>query len=277
MASTVVARGMAPKLRPMPAVRNFRGVTATIDLNADVGESYGRWEIGDAGLLAVVTSASVACGFHAGDPVVMMRTVREAAERGVTIGAHPGYPDLLGFGRRDLAASPTEIEAYILYQIGALEAVCRAAGTRVRYVKPHGALYNRAARDPATANAVASAVRTAGRDIALLGLAGSELVRAAERAGIRAVREAFVDRGYRSDGTLVPRGAPGSLLDDPRDAAERALAIVRDGLVRSVDGVDVQLEADSLCTHGDGARAAEMCRAVRERLESGGIRVAAFA
>lgn len=250
---------------------------ATIDLNADLGESYGRWRVDDLPLLDVVTSASVACGFHAGDPATMRRTVRLALERGVVIGAHPGYPDLEGFGRRELAASPDEIEGYVLYQIGALQAVCAAAGTRVRYVKPHGALYNRAARDRAAADAIARAVRAAEPSLALLGLAGSELERAADRAGIRAVREAFVDRGYRTDGTLVPRGEPGALLDDASVVAGRALRMIEEGAVRSVDGVDVAVRPDSLCTHGDGAHALALVRAVRARIEAAGVRVAPFA
>jgi len=248
-----------------------------IDLNADLGESYGRWELDDAPLLDVVTSASIACGFHAGDPMVMRRTVRAAGGRGVAIGAHPGYPDLVGFGRRELAATADEIGAMVLYQVGALQAVCAAEGTRLRYVKPHGALYNRAARDAAAADAIALAVRAADASLALLGLAGSELEHAARRAGIPAVREAFVDRAYRADGTLVPRGEPGAVLDDVEAVAERAWTLVRDGCVRSIEGEIVRVQADSLCTHGDGAHALALCTAVRARLEREGVRVTAVA
>lgn len=248
-----------------------------IDLNADLGESYGRWRLDDLPLLDVVTSANVACGYHAGDPLIMRSTVRAARGRGVVVGAHPGYPDLVGFGRRELAASPEEIEGYVLYQIGALQAVCAAEGVRVRYVKPHGALYHRVARDAAAADAVARAARAADSSLALLAQAESELLRAASRAGLRAVREAFVDRGYRADGTLVPRAEPGALLEDAGLVADRALRMVRDGLVRSVDGTEVPLEADSLCTHGDGPHALALARAVRAHLEAAGVRVAAFA
>lgn len=249
----------------------------SIDLNADLGESYGRWTLDDAALLDVVTSANVACGFHAGDPLTMRGTVALAAGRGVVIGAHPSYPDLIGFGRRELAASSEQIEADVLYQIGALQGVCAAAGTRVRFVKPHGALYNRAARDRVAADAIVAAVRAADPTLVVLALAGGELVRAAERAGLRAVAEAFVDRGYRADGTLVPRGDPGALLDDADAVAARALRMVRDGVVQAVDGTDVPVAPGSLCTHGDGPLALALARAVRRRLEGAGIRVAPFA
>lgn len=249
----------------------------SIDLNADLGESYGRWTLDDAALLDVVTSANVACGFHAGDPLTMRGTVALAAGRGVVIGAHPSYPDLIGFGRRELAASPEQIEADVLYQIGALQGVCAAAGTRVRFVKPHGALYNRAARDRVAADAIVAAVRAADPTLVVLALAGGELVRAAERAGLRAVAEAFVDRGYRADGTLVPRGDPGALLEDADAVAARALRMVRDGVVQAVDGTDVPVAPGSLCTHGDGPLALALARAVRRRLEGAGIRVAPFA
>lgn len=249
----------------------------TIDLNADMGEAFGRWRLDDAALLDVVTSASIACGFHAGDPRVMRETVVAAAARGVAIGAHPSYPDLVGFGRRELAATPAEIEADVVYQVGALAGVCAAAGTRLRYVKPHGALYNRAARDAAAADAIARAVRGVDGSLVLLGLAGSELVRAGERAGLRVAREAFVDRAYRADGTLVPRSEPGAVLHDVASVAERALRMVADGAVEAIDGTALRIEPDSLCAHGDGPEALAIVRAVRERLERAGIRVAPFA
>jgi UPF0271 protein len=253
-------------------------ISTEIDLNADLGEGFGAWApSADAELLPLVTSANVACGFHAGDPVWMRETVTLAAQHGVTIGAHPGYPDLLGFGRRELAASPAEVAAYVVYQVGALAAVARAAGTRVRYVKPHGALYNRAARDPAVAMAIAEAIRGVDPELALLGLAGSELVRAAESVGLRAVREAFLDRGYRADGSLVPRGEPGALIERPEVAAERAVRLVREGAVSAVDGSRVAVRADSFCVHGDGKAAVPVLRAVRARLAAEGIAVAPFA
>lgn len=248
-----------------------------IDLNADMGEAFGRYRLDEDALLDVVTSASVACGFHAGDPTVMRATVAAAAARGVAIGAHPSYPDLVGFGRRELAASPAEIEADVVYQIGALQGVCAAAGTQLRYVKAHGALYNRAARDGGAADAIARAIRGVDPSLVLLALAGSEMERAAQRGGIAVAREAFVDRAYQADGTLVPRGTAGATLTDPVQVAERALRMVMDGTVEAADGSIVTLHPDSLCTHGDGPQALALVRAVRARLEGAGIRVAPFA
>jgi UPF0271 protein len=248
-----------------------------IDLNADLGEAFGRWRLDDTAMLDAVTSASIACGFHAGDPRVMREMVEAAGARGVAIGAHPSYPDLVGFGRRELAASPAEIEADVVYQVGALAGVCAAAGARLRYVKPHGALYNRAARDRDAADAIARAVRGVDPSLTLLALAGSEMVRAAERVGIRVAREAFIDRGYRADGTLVPRGQPGAVLTDIPTTATRALRMVCDREVEAADGTVLALEADSLCAHGDGAESLALVRAVRARLEGAGIEIAPFA
>jgi len=247
-----------------------------IDLNADLGEAFGRWRLDDAAMLDVVTSASIACGFHAGDPRVMREMVDAAAARGVAIGAHPSYPDLVGFGRRELAASPAEIEADAVYQIGALAGVCAAAGARLRYVKPHGALYNRAARDREAADAIARAVRGVDPSLTLLALAGSEMVRAAERVGIRVAREAFVDRAYRADGTLVPRGEPGAVLTDIPTVAARALRMVCDHEVEAIDGSILTLDPDSLCAHGDGAEALALVSAVRARLQGAGIEITPF-
>lgn len=249
----------------------------TVDLNADMGEGFGRYRLDDGALLGIVTSASVACGFHAGDPVVMRETVTAAAHNGVVIGAHPGYPDLAGFGRRELAASPAEIEAFVVYQVGALYGVCAAAGAKLRYVKAHGALYNRAARDMAAADAIARAVRAVDPSLALLGLAGSAMITAAQHAGLRAVSEAFVDRAYRGDGTLVPRTEDGAVLTDIGEVAERALRMVQFGIVRAIDGVDITVRADSFCTHGDGPNAVAIVRAVRTRLEQAGVRIEPFA
>lgn len=248
-----------------------------VDLNADMGEGFGRYRLNDDALLATVTSASIACGFHAGDPVVMRETVMGALARGVTIGAHPGYPDLVGFGRRDLAVTPSEVEAIVVYQIGALQAVCIAAGAKLRYVKPHGSLYNRAARDAATADAIARAIRSVDSSLILLGLARSALIEAADRVGIRSVSEAFVDRAYRSDGSLVPRTEPDAVLMDVGVIADRALRMVETGTVLSADGSVVTVRAESLCTHGDDRDAVAIVRAVRTRLEQAGVRVASFA
>jgi UPF0271 protein len=249
-----------------------------IDLNADLGEGFGRWTLGaDDALLQLVTSASVACGFHAGDPEVMLATARMAAARGVSIGAHPGYRDLVGFGRRDLGATPEQIRADVIYQVGALEACCRAAGTSVHYVKPHGALYNRAARDAAAADAIATAVRDVDPGLVLLGLAGSELLAAGRRAGLRVAAEAFVDRNYEPDGSLTPRHQPDALLKDPGACAARAVRMVGDRMVTARDGSPLALEADSLCVHGDGATAAALLRQVRDALSAAGVRLQPFA
>lgn len=256
---------------------NSASTGQTVDLNADMGEGFGRYDLDDGALLGIVTSASVACGFHAGDPIVMRETVAQAVKRGVVVGAHPGYPDLVGFGRRDLAATPDEIEAFVVYQIGALQAVCTAAGTRLRYVKAHGALYNRAARDLAAADAIARAVRAVDSSLALLGLAGSAMIAAAERAGVRAVSEAFVDRAYRLDGTLVPRAEGGAVLTDVEAIADRALRMVETGTVAASDGSVIDVRAESFCTHGDGPHAVAIVRAVRARLETAGVIIAPFA
>jgi UPF0271 protein len=250
---------------------------ATIDLNADLGEGYGAWPApADADLFPLISSASIACGFHAGDPGRMREAAALAARHAVVVGAHPGYPDLLGFGRRDLAASAREVADYVAYQVGAMMACARAAGTRVGYVKPHGALYNRAARDPEIARAIADGVRAADPALALLGLAGSALTAGAREAGLRAVSEAFLDRGYQRDGSLVPRGAAGALLEDPAAAAARAVRLVHEGTVDAADGTALRVEPESLCVHGDGARAVLVLRAVRARLTAEGIVVAPF-
>ena len=250
---------------------------ATIDLNADLGEGYGAWPApADADLFPLISSASIACGFHAGDPGRMREAAALAARHSVVVGAHPGYPDLLGFGRRDLAASAREVADYVAYQVGAMMACARAAGTRVGYVKPHGALYNRAARDPEIAAAVAAGVQAADPALALLGLAGSALTACARATGLRAVPEAFLDRGYQRDGSLAPRGAAGALLEDPGAAADRAVRLVHEGTVDAVDGTALRVEAESLCVHGDGARAVLVLRAVRARLTAEGIAVAPF-
>ena len=251
---------------------------ATIDLNADLGESFGRWTIpGERDVLALVSSASIACGAHAGDPGVMRATVRAARARGVVVGAHPGYPDLQGFGRRELGLDADEIAAQVAAQTGALAGIARLEGATVRYVKPHGALYNRAARDAVAARAIAAAVRGVDASLAMLALAGSAMLEAAAEAGLRAVREAFVDRAYRGDGTLLPRGERGAVLDDPARVADRALRLVEDGRVEAADGTVLRLRADSLCVHGDSPDAARLVAAVRERLERAGIGIAPFA
>jgi UPF0271 protein len=248
----------------------------SIDLNSDVGESFGRWRLGDdEAVLGLVTSANVACGFHAGDPHTLRLTCRLAAERGVAVGAQVGYRDLAGFGRRFIDVDPAELADDVLYQVGALEAMARAAGTSVAYVKPHGALYNAAVHHAAQAQAVVDAVRAWG-PLPVLGLPDSELLVRAERAGLRPVREAFADRGYTAEGTLVPRGREGALLEDPAEVGRRVVRMVTAGEVVAVDGSTVRLEADSVCVHGDSPGAVEMARAVRTSLEEAGVRTAAF-
>jgi UPF0271 protein len=248
-----------------------------IDLNADLGESYGRWRIGDdTAMLDVVTSANVACGFHAGDPATLLATVRAAADRNVAIGAQVGYPDLAGFGRRFMDIAPADLTAAVLYQIGALDGLCRAAGTRVRYVKPHGALYHSVERHEGQAAAVVAAVASYDASLPLLGLPGSVALDLAADAGLTAVPEAFADRGYRGDGTLVPRDQPDAVLDDPAAAAVRAVRLARDGSVISAEGSHVAVVARSLCVHGDSPGAVDMARAVRRALEEAGVALRPF-
>jgi UPF0271 protein len=245
-----------------------------IDLNADVGESFGPWPMGaDEALMPLVSSVNVACGAHAGDPGTILRTVALAAEHGVAVGAHPGYPDLAGFGRRDLEMSETDLRASLVVQVGVVVAAARVAGTRVRHVKPHGALYNRAARDPVLAAVVAGAFAALDPGLVLVGLAGSRSLEAGRDAGLTVLAEAFADRRYEPDGSLRPRTLPGALLG-PEDAAEQAIAIVRDGRVTASDGSTVAVAADTLCVHGDSPGAAEIARAVRSALAGAGITVA---
>jgi len=250
-----------------------------IDLNADMGESFGAWSMGaDADLLACVSSANIACGFHAGDPRVMERTVGLAVRAGVAVGAHPGFADLRGFGRRPIAADASEVEADVLYQVGALAAFARAHGAELTHVKPHGALYNQAAGDEALARAVARGVRRAGDRLLLVGLASSQVMRrAAEAEGLRFAAEAFADRRYNRDGTLQPRRVPGAVIVDPEVAATQALRIAREGRVQGPDGTDILIRADTLGLHGDGPGAVDTARAVRRALDEAGVRVRAFA
>ncbi len=252
-------------------------IDLTIDLNADLGESYGQWRLGDDdAMLEVVTSANVACGFHAGDPLTLRRTVARAAERGVVVGAQVAYHDLAGFGRRFVDATREELTADVIYQIGALEAMCRVAGTRVAYVKPHGALYNTAVHHEEHARAVVDAVVAYDATLPLLGLPGSALLRLGADSGLRTVAEAFADRGYTPEGTLVSRRSPGALLHDLDEVAARMVRLVTEGVIVAVDGTAVDVRADSICTHGDSPDAVAMARAVRERLSAAGVTITAF-
>jgi 5-oxoprolinase (ATP-hydrolysing) subunit A len=248
-----------------------------LDLNADLGEGFGAWRLTeDEALLEVVTSANVACGFHAGDASTMRRVCRRAAERGVAVGAQVAYRDLAGFGRRFIEVDPGQLADEVLYQIGALEACARAAGTRVSYVKPHGALYNATVHHVAQAEAVVEGVAAFGR-LPVLGLPGSALLTAVEKAGLRAVPEAFGDRGYTPEGTLVPRAQPGALLAGGEQIVDRAVRLATAGEIVAVDGTVLPVSARSLCLHGDTPGAVEHARAVRARLESDGITLAPFA
>jgi UPF0271 protein len=250
-------------------------VAGAIDLNADVGESFGAWTLGaDADLFGCVSSLNIACGFHAGDPRVMDRTVAGAAQAGLAIGAHPGHWDLRGFGRRAILAEPEEVEADVLYQVGALAAFARAHGTRLTHVKPHGALYNQAVADEGLARAIARGAARGGADLILVGLASSRTMRdAAGAAGLRFAAEAFADRRYEPDGTLRSRRLPGALIDDPEAAAEQAVRIARDGRVIASDGRELSLAAETLCLHGDGPRVLDTARAVRRALDAAGVAV----
>ncbi|MCF6509275.1 LamB/YcsF family protein [Blastococcus sp. MG754426] len=248
-----------------------------IDLNADLGEGFGVWRLGDDdALLEVVSSANVACGFHAGDPLTMRRVCAAAVTAGVAIGAQVSYRDLAGFGRRFVDVAPDELAADVLYQLAALDGVARAAGGRVSYVKPHGALYNAVVHHAAQARAVVEAVAAYDAGLPLLGLPGSLLLSTAEDAGLPTVAEGFADRGYAPDGTLVPRGAAGALVHDPAVVAERAVRMAADGAVVAVDGSVVRVEVASVCVHGDTPGAVRLARTVRAALEVAGLRVGPF-
>ena len=252
-------------------------MTTTIDLNCDMGESFGAWTMGDDdGVLAHVTSANIACGFHAGDPATMQRTVTAAVARGVAIGAHPSLPDLAGFGRREMRVSADDVYAMTLYQIGALDAFARAAGARVGHVKPHGALYNMAARDRAIADAIAAAVRDYDEALILVGLASSESTRAGEAAGLRVAHEAFADRRYEADGSLMPRGQRGAVIEGIDDAVAQAISIATRREATGAEGA-IRIRADTICVHGDRPDAATFARRLRESLEATGVAVAMLA
>jgi UPF0271 protein len=249
-----------------------------VDLNSDLGEGYGVWRLGDdAALLDVVTSANVACGFHAGDPSTIRRTADAAVARGVAVGAQVSYPDLVGFGRRRMDLAPADLTADVLYQLGALEAFCRVAGTRVRYVKPHGALYNRVADDRQQADAVVAAVRAYDARLPLLGVAGSAVHDAAAAAGVPFVAEAFADRALTTAGRLVPRAHTGAVLHDVDAVVARSVRMVVDGRVHAADGTALDIAVQSLCVHGDTPGAVTLARAVRAALERAGVVVEPFA
>jgi UPF0271 protein len=246
----------------------------SIDLNSDLGESFGRWSLGqDAEVMRSITSANVACGYHAGDPNVMRETVRLARDAGVAVGAHPGFPDLVGFGRRDMHASPREVEDFVIYQIGALAAIARAEGVRLQHVKAHGALYTMANRNRALADAIVRGVAAVDRSLILFVLPGTEMLRAGEAGGLRLAHEGFADRAYEPDGCLTPRNRPGAVIHDPPEVVRRTIRMVRERVVTATDGSDIEMRVETICTHGDTPGSHELTRRLREELERAGISV----
>ncbi|MBW2486624.1 MAG: LamB/YcsF family protein [Deltaproteobacteria bacterium] len=248
-----------------------------IDLNCDMGESFGAYKLGmDDAVIQYITSANIACGWHAGDPAVMNHTVAIAVEHGVGVGAHPGYPDLLGFGRRNMDCTMEELRNYVIYQIGALQAFCSAHGTRLQHVKPHGALYLTAVENEDVARAVAEAIVQVNPDLRYVALAGAKgelMTRIGQEVGLKVVYEAFPDRAYSPEGTLVSRRQSGAVIKDPQAVSQRALRMVREGVVVAIDGSAIPLEAQTLCVHGDNPKAVELVRSIRETLEADGVAV----
>lgn len=243
-----------------------------VDLNSDLGESFGAYKMGmDEQVIAEMTSVNVACGFHAGDPVVMMKTLKTAKAHGVAVGAHPGFPDLQGFGRRNLAMTPGDVTACVLYQMGALSAFLKAEGMAFQHVKAHGALYNMAAVDMKLALAIGEAIRAFDRDVIYCGLAGSKMEAAAGEIGLRFASEVFADRGYQPDGTLVPRSQPGAMIEDEDEAAARVVRMVKEGKVKAIDGSDIAIKADTICLHGDNAHAVAFAAKIKTLLGVEGV------
>lgn len=245
-----------------------------IDLNSDLGESFGAYKIGsDADVIPLISSANVACGFHAGDPAVMAKTVELCKKSGCALGAHPGYPDLVGFGRRNMAVSPADAKAMVTYQIGALDAFCKAAGIRLQHVKPHGAMYNMAAKDPALAEAICQAIYEYDKDLILMGLAGSQMLVQAKEMGLKCAAEVFADRAYEEDGTLVARTKPGSMITDEDEAVARVIRMIKEGTVTAITGKDIPITADSVCVHGDGPKALAFVEKLRNAFAAESIQI----
>lgn len=245
-----------------------------VDLNADLGESFGAYTIGmDQEVLQYITSANVACGFHAGDPMVMQKTVKLACDCNTAVGAHPGYPDLMGFGRRNMKVKPEEAKAYIKYQVGALIAFTHSCGIKLQHVKPHGAFYNMAAVDDKLAIAICEGIQEVDSDLIVLGLAGSAHIRAAKAVGLKVASEVFADRAYMDDGTLVPRSMPGAMVHDKDLAITRTVRMVKEGCVETITGKVIPIQADSICVHGDNPNAIGFVKEIRETLEHEGIKV----
>ncbi|CAN7745862.1 LamB/YcsF family protein [Rhizobium sp. LjRoot258] len=250
---------------------------AYIDLNSDLGESFGPWSMGDdVSMLSIVTSANIACGFHAGDPAAILGVLKEAARRSVSVGAHVGYRDLVGFGRRNMDPSSEELIGDTIYQIGALQGLAKVAHTRVRYVKPHGALYNTIANDARQAADVIAAIQAVDSSLILMALSGAPIVAQARSSGLTVICEAFADRAYNADGSLVNRRLPGAVIHDPEVVASRMLRLVTEGRITAIDGTEIELEAQSICVHGDTPAAVSIARTVRDTLVGGGIELKSF-
>lgn len=246
----------------------------TVDLNSDLGESFGSYTIGnDERVIPLISSANVACGFHASDPVVMGKTLEMAREAGIGVGAHPGFPDLMGFGRRNLSVTPSEARDYVLYQLGALEGFCRRNGIKMQHVKPHGALYNMAAKDYELSRAICEAIAGFDKNLIVLALSGGELARAAQDMGLPTALEVFADRGYEEDGTLVDRRREGAVITDENLAISRVVRMVKEKKVTAVTGKDIPIQADSICVHGDGAKALAFVERIREAFQEEGIQI----
>jgi UPF0271 protein len=245
-----------------------------VDLNSDLGESFGRYTLGmDDRIIPLITSANVACGYHASDPVVMDKTIKMAKEAGIRVGAHPGFPDLMGFGRRNMNVTPAEAKAYTLYQLGALDAFCNAHGVTMQHVKPHGAFYNMAAKDYELSRAICEAIASYDKNLIVMALCGGELLRAAKDLGLRAASEVFADRGYEEDGTLVDRRKEGAMITDEDEAIARVIRMIKEGKVTAVTGKDIEIQADSVCVHGDGAKALAFVEKIRQALTQEGIEI----
>lgn len=245
-----------------------------VDLNSDIGESFGRYTLGmDDKIIPLITSANVACGYHASDPVVMEKTIAMAKEAGIRVGAHPGFPDLMGFGRRNMNVSPAEAKAYTLYQLGALDGFCRAAGVKLQHVKPHGAFYNMAAKDYKLSVAICEAIKSFDKDLIVLALSGGELAKAAKDMGLRTALEVFADRGYEEDGTLVDRRKEGAMITDEQEAIDRVIRMVKEKKVTAVTGRDIPIQADSVCVHGDGVKALAFVEKIRAALQKEEIQI----
>lgn len=245
-----------------------------VDLNSDLGESFGRYTLGmDEKVIPLITSANVACGYHASDPVVMEKTISMAKEAGIRVGAHPGFPDLMGFGRRNMSVTPAEAKAYTLYQLGALQAFCKAKGVTMQHVKPHGAFYNMAAKDEALSRAICEAVASFDEKLIVLALSGGELARVAKEMGLRTALEVFADRGYEEDGSLVDRRKEGALITDEEQAISRVIRMVKEKKVTAVTGKDIPIQADSVCVHGDGEKALAFVERIRKALTQEGISI----